>query len=1076
MTSGEYLRYPHLRDGLLTFVAEDDVWLAGLDGGRAWRLSADRAPVSHPRLNADATKVAWTSWRDGDPEVHLAPAEGGVSERITYWGSPTTRVRGWTPGGRVLATSSTGQPFSHYTWAYAVPVDGSTAARLPYGPVEDLALSGEHRSEKAALLTGGAAEPARWKRYRGGGMGRLWTGAAVEPAEYRTEADGALALEERHFTRILPDLGGHVDSVMIVGERVAFLSDHEGVGALYSCSLDGSDLRRHGPLDGFYARHAATDGSRVVYSSAGRLWLVEDLEEAEARPLEVTLGGSGTARRPYLITGEDRLGGFACDATGRASAVEVAGTIHWVTHRDGPARTLSADPGARARLPTVLGGDAGVAWIIDAGTDLPGDALEVAPVSGLEPGTTPRRLAAGRLGWATELVSSPDGKTVAVSTRDGRLILVEIESGEASELAVSAAGQIEDASFSPDSEWLAWSEPTADPLRRIRLARLGDRTIVDVTDGRFEDTSPCFTQDGKFLAFLSWRGFDPVYDQHVFDLSFPFGCRPYLVPLSASTPSPFAPSVDGRPPNGADDKDEEGKEDQHASVDLEGLAARVVPFPVEASRYDAMSPVKGGVVWMKLPLSGSLGESGPQPDAAPLRPTLERFDLSSRKCEEIVDPIDGYAVSGDGERLVIRDRGRLRVVAASGSDDDTVKVDLLKARTIFDPAARWALAYAEAGRLVRHEFWSEAALEAVGWTSVLERYRPLLDRVATPDDFADLLWEVFGELGTSHAYVARARYRREGEWLGMLGADLRRDGDVWRFTRILPGESSDPRARAPLAAPGIVVRPDDILLEIDGRPVDPVTGPGPLLAGMSDVPVELTIGPRDGGAPRRVAVVPLPDDERLRYQDWVTDRRRHVREASEGRLGYLHIPDMVGFGWAQLHRDLRVEMAREGIIVDLRGNRGGHTSQLVVEKLARRIIGWDVPRGKLPSPYPENAPRGPIVAVVDERAGSDGDIISAAIKTLGLGQVIGTRTWGGVIGIDAWHRLADGTSVTIPRYATWFDTYAWSLENHGVTPDTEVVMTPEDWVNTRDPQLDTAITQALTTLADHPPSTPPTPH
>ncbi|GAB2852811.1 S41 family peptidase [Actinocorallia aurea] len=1078
MTSGEYLRYPHLRGDLLTFVAEDDVWLAGLDGGRAWRLSADRAPVSHPRLSADGGKIAWTSWRDGDPEVHLAPTDGGVGERITYWGSPTTRVRGWTPGGRVLATSSVGQPFSHFTWAYAVPVDGSTAARLPYGPVEDMALAGAHRSERAALITGGASEPARWKRYRGGGTGRLWTGAAVAPAEYRTEADGPLSLEERHFTRVLADLGGHLDCVMIVGERVAFLSDHDGVGALYSCLFDGADLRRHGPAGerhGFYARHASTDGDRVVYSSAGRLWLVEDLESAEARPLEVVLGGSGTARRPYQITGEDSLGGFSCDATGRASAVEVAGTIHWVTHRDGPARALAADPGARARLPTVLGDDAGVAWIIDAGTDLPGDALEIAPLGGLEPGQTPRRLAAGRLGWATDLVSAPDGKTVAVTTRDGRLLLVEIESGEAVELAVSAAGPIEDPVFSPDSGWLAWSEPTADPLRRVRLARLGDRTIVDVTDGRFEDTSPCFTQDGKFLAFLSWRGFDPVYDQHVFDLSFPFGCRPYLVPLAAGTPSPFAPSVEGRSPNGSDDDKGDDKDDNHVGVDLEGLAARVVPFPVEASRYDGMSAVKGGVVWLKLPLSGSLGESGPQPDAAPLRPSLERFDLGTRKCEEIIDPIDGYAVSGDGERLVVRDRGRLRVVpSSSGSDDDAVKVDLAKARTVFDPAARWALAFAEAGRLVRHEFWSEAALDALGWSDVQERYRPLLERVATPDDFADLLWEVFGELGTSHAYVARARYRSEGEWLGMLGADLRRDGDIWRFTRILPGESSDPRARAPLAAPGIVVRPDDVLLEIDGRPVDPVTGPGPLLAGMADAPVELTIGPRDGGAPRRVAVVPLGDDERLRYQDWVTERRRHVREASGGRLGYLHIPDMVGFGWAQLHRDLRVEMAREGIVVDLRGNRGGHTSQLVVEKLARRVIGWDVPRGKQASPYPENAPRGPIVAVVDERAGSDGDIISAAIKTLGLGEVVGTRTWGGVIGIDGWHRLADGTAVTVPKYATWFDDHGWGLENHGVDPDLEVVMTPEDWVNGRDPQLDTAIARALATLEDRPAAGPPT--
>ncbi|WP_460365788.1 S41 family peptidase, partial [Actinocorallia lasiicapitis] len=717
--------------------------------------------------------------------------------------------------------------------------------------------------------------------------------------------------------------------------------------------------------------------------------------------------------------------------------------------------------------------------LVDAGTELPGDALEVAPAAGIEPGSSPRRLAAGKLGWAADLVSAPDGVRVVVTTRDGRMLLVEIESGETAELASTGNGRIEDVVFSPDSEWLAWSEPEAAPLRRIRLMRLSDRTVVDVTDGRFEDTSPCFTLDGRFLAFLSWRGFDPVYDQHVFDLSFPFGCRPYLLPLAATTPSPFAPSVDGRPASGEDEKkDDEQGDGSHVVVDLEGLAARVTPFPVEASRYAAMSAVKGGVVWMKIPLSGELGESGPTPDSQSLRPSLERFDFGTRKCEEIVDPLDGYAVSGDGERLVVRNRGRLTVVPSdrSAGDDDTVKVDLSRARAIFDPKDRWELAYAEAGRVVRHDFWNEEVLaEFVHWDEVLDRYRPLLDQVATPDDFADLLWEVQGELGTSHAYVSRARYGRAGDWLGMLGADLRRDGDVWRITRILPGESSDPRARGPLAGPGIVVRRGDVLLEIDGRPVDPVTGPGPLLAGMADTPVELTIGPRDGGAPRRIAVVPLLDDERLRYQDWVTGRRRHVRGSSGGRLGYLHIPDMVGFGWAQLHRDLRVEAGLDGLIVDLRGNRGGHTSQLIVEKLSRKIIGWDVPRNRKPTSYPDNAPRGPIVAVVDERAGSDGDIISAAFKTLGLGTVIGTRTWGGVIGIDGWHRLADGSSITVPQYATWFDPYGWDLENHGVDPDLEIVMTPEDWVNHRDPQLDTAIAAALAALESHPPAQPPGP-
>jgi tricorn protease len=291
--------------------------------------------------------------------------------------------------------------------------------------------------------------------------------------------------------------------------------------------------------------------------------------------------------------------------------------------------------------------------------------------------------------------------------------------------------------------------------------------------------------------------------------------------------------------------------------------------------------------------------------------------------------------------------------------------------------------------------------------------------------------------------------------------------------RVLPGESSDPLARSPLSAPGVAVRAGDVLVAVDGRPVDPVTGPGPLLVGTAGKPVELTVRPAQGGAVRHVVAVPLDDEEPLRYHDWVADRRAHVHEASGGRLGYLHVPDMVGNGWAQLHRDLRVEVAREGLVVDVRENRGGHTSQLVVEKLARRIVGWDVPRGGRPMSYPLDAPRGPVVAVANEFSGSDGDVVNAAIRALGIGPVVGTRTWGGVIGIDSRYRLVDGTGVTQPKYAFWLEGYGWDVENHGVDPDVEVVCAPQQWAAGEDPQLDTAVELALRALDERPAKNPP---
>jgi tricorn protease len=307
--------------------------------------------------------------------------------------------------------------------------------------------------------------------------------------------------------------------------------------------------------------------------------------------------------------------------------------------------------------------------------------------------------------------------------------------------------------------------------------------------------------------------------------------------------------------------------------------------------------------------------------------------------------------------------------------------------------------------------------------------------------------------------------------VGQLGADISRDADGrWVVDRVLPGESSDPRACSPLEAPGVGAGPGDELVAVDGQPVDPRRGPWPLLAGTAGKPVELTIRPHgaDPGLRRRVVVVPLRSDRRLRYQDWVASRRRLVRELSDGRLGYLHIPDMMGEGWAHFHRDLRLEMTRDGLIFDVRGNSGGHTSELVVEKLARQVVGWSLGRYRLPYSYPREARRGAMVTLADEFAGSDGDIVTAAVKLLGLGPVVGTRTWGGVIGIEGRQGLVDGSTVTVPRYAFYFDEYGWDVENHGVDPDVEVLITPDDAAAGRDTQLETAVQMAVDALDKQP--------
>ncbi|MEV5351953.1 S41 family peptidase [Streptomyces sp. NPDC086081] len=1058
-----YLRLPHLHDDLLCFVAEDDLWLAPLDGpGRAWRLTVDRTKVGHPRFSPDGRHLACTSWRSLVPEVHLVPVDGGPGRQLSHWGSTDTRVCGWTPDGEILAVASHGEPFSYFTWAYKVSPDGDPGRKLPWGPVSDIQVADLDGERRTLLLTGTPPhEPAAWKRYRGGATGRLWL----------------------HGERLLEGLGGHLHSPMFVGGRIAFLSDHEGVGNLYSCAHDGTDVRRHTDHDAFYARHAASDGTRVVYQCAGDLWLVEDLSpDAEPRRLDVRLDGPRAGRRPYQVAAARHVDGLSVDETGRASAVVVHGSLYWLTHRDGPARTLTDTPGVRVRLPEMLGASGRVAYVTDAEGE---DAVEIAFLPRASGDRTPRRLSPGTLGRVRELVSDPEGERLAVAAHDGRLLLVDVGEdgdGEVTELIRSVNGPVRDLAFSPDGAWLTWSHPgIGRTLRQIKLARIKDRFVVDVTNGRFEDENPVFTRDGRYLAFLSWRGFDPVYDVHTGDLSFPLGCRPYLVPLSSATPSPFAVNPEGRPAAGGLDpvEDDGNGESGAVTVEAEGLESRVTPFPVAASKYSALHPVAGGgLVWLRWPISGALGETFANPDDTSGRPTLEHFALTKAKKSELAQQLDWFAVSGDGSRLVVVDEGELRAVPANepGDSDSTVWIDARRILHTVDPAAQWRQAYDEAGRLIRAHFW-DPGMCGIDWDAILDQYRPLVERVASPDEFADLLREVLGELGTSHAYVTAAR-RNEGpphyqRRQGLLGANLvRRDGG-WTVRRILPGDSSDSKARSPLAGTGI--REGAVLTHVDGRPVDPLAGPYPLLAGAGGTTVELTFSPAEGaGPPRRVAVVPLVDERPLRYQDWVAKRRAVVRELSGGRCGYLHIPDMGGSGWAQFNRDLRMEVSRPALIVDVRGNAGGHISELVVETLSRRILGWDLTRDAQPVSYASNAPRGPVVALADEATSSDGDMITAAFRLLKLGPVVGQRTWGGVVGMTGRHELGDGTVITVPMNAAWFDAYGWSVENRGVAPDIDVLRTPLDWAEGRHAQLADAVELALGLLETDPPATPPT--
>ena len=1094
MTAG-YLRSPDLYGDLLAFAAADDIWLAPTAGGRAWRFTSDQTPVRNPRFSPDGRRIAWSSTRDSGWEVFISDVGGGSARRLTYFGDGASWLLGWADDESVLVASA-GRAYQRLlTFVYQVGLDGSVT-ELPYGPAAGVA-----RGPNGVVISSRAIRPAaEWKRYRGGTASKLWWDRTGDGQDYR---------------RVLADIEASLESPSWIGEELVFCSDHlaelpgaaDGQANLFSINAErlpeatAADLtqRTFATEDHGYVREPVTDGTRIVYHSRGVIYLIDRLGE-EPRPVDIDLPVI-SGRQPRSLRPTENLTSVVPDRTAIGSVVGWRGNAFYLSHREGPARVLSADSAVRVREPQPLGRTGRAILVSDAAGE---DRLEIHPLNGVG---EPRILDGLDLGRVLHLACDPAGERAAVISHDGRVSLLDVASGSIRPLSVSAHGEATDPVFSPDGRYLVWVQPLGEFRSRLYGVDVtSGADPVELTAGRFADSSPAFTADGKHLAFLSVRTFDPSYDVHAFEMSFPDGTRPYLAPLSATEPAPFGPSVDGwaladatgddtsgddsptsdaNPGTGAGT--EKGKDEPPASPDLdvEGFEQRLVPFAVPAGNYRRLRAAKQGLLWIhEAPTQGVIGSSRSGVKGDKPGDQLERYDLTKRSVEVLVDKVDDYAVSGDLDWIVVREGDAVTVQPSDRSvkddgaqgdgDPSRVRVDLDRLRFEVDPVAEWRQMFDEDVRLMRDHYW-RADLDGVDLDAIAAKYRPVLDRLGSHDDLISVLWEIGAEMNTSHAYATPATPPGNPDRaLGKLGADLVRDGDEWVIERILPGESSEPDARSPLLAAGVDARPGDRIIAVDGRPVGARTGPAAELVGTADQPVELVLRRPGRDEDRRVVVVPLASELPLRYQDWVASRKAYVKQASGGRLGYVHVPDMVATGWAQLHRDLDEATRCEGVIADVRFNGGGHLSQLVTERLNRKVVAWDTGRHhEHPEEYPSQAVRGPVVLVANEYAGSDGDIVNGAAKAMGIGPVVGVRTWGGVVGIDGRFDLVDGTAVTQPRYAFWIRGQEWGVENHGIDPDIEVPITPADWHRDTDPQLDRAIAEALERLEATPAAVPP---
>lgn len=1065
-SEGGYYRYSAISGDEVIFVSEDDLWTVSIEGGMARRLTADKGQISSPAISPDGKLVAYTSTEQGCPEIFVMPVTGGTAEKLTFSGAIQAEVAGWSRDGQsVIIRSNLREPFVRRLALYQVPATG--------GEMEKMAVGDGHRiayepDGPGAVLVRYSDDLSRWKHYRGGTAGHLWI-----------DVDGT-----GDWERLLPEITAGICRPMWIGDRIYFITDEEGSANVHSCSPGGEDLQRHTDHEGHYVRFASHDDTDIVYTLAGEIYHL-DLGDDSVTKIEVDYPSSRPQLKPKFADASEYLQDYALHPDGRSLAVDTRGKVFSFGNWEGAVRQIGRRHGVRYRLPRYLGEGE---QLLVVGDEEGEERFEVHDINGeqsfeiLDTGDTD-------IGRPIDLVVSPSGDQAIFTNHQLQILHLDVNSGRCTLIDESPAEIISGMAWAPDSRHVAYGLNQTNSTSVIKIVDVQDFQIKTITSGDFCDTDPCFDPEGRYLYFLSYRHFAPIVEQLYFQVSMPNGVKPCVVTLREDVDSPFfeKPRPLDKSESKESDSTAEGTDDEDFSpsnpvrIDYEKMADRIEIFPVAEGRYDTIEATKDRVFWTVFapPKEFTLDMQR--------RGTLKYFDLEKLKLKSFADKVSSFSIDRSAKSLVIDDGQDLRVVSASDdgpdTDDDTPGrdsgiIDLDRVAVGIEPRAEWCQMLREAWRLMRDHFWHHD-MAGIDWEAIWQRYKSLLPRVSTRSEFSDLVWTMQGELGTSHAYEFGGDYEIPPQYQpGLLGADFRWDSS-WklkdaperfdgglRIERLLRGDPWDRKCSSPLRRPGISVNEGDVLLAINGQRLEQDTPVGQLLTNQIGREVELLIADAEGTEkPRTITVKTLPTEFPLRYRDWVELNRRTVHEATNNRIGYVHIPDMGLGGYAEFHRQYIREYDYDGLVVDVRFNGGGFVSQLILEKLARKPIGGSVKRhGSVPYTYPAHAVEGPMVALTSPEAGSDGDIFSHCFKQFELGPLIGKRTWGGTIGISPSHLLADGSLTTQPEYAIWFKDIGFGLENHGADPDIDVEYPPESSPGKKDPQLRVAIDEVLQLL------------
>lgn len=1041
------LQYPDVSQTQIVFSYAGDLWVVPKEGGTALKLSSPRGQELYPHFSPDGSQIAYSADYDGNLEIYVIPTMGGMPTRVTYHGMPD-RVIDWYPDGRhLLYASSMNSGKQRFNQFYSVSPEGGMPDQLPvpYGEMASLSPDG-----KRIAYTKMTQAFRTWKRYRGG-----WAPDII-----------IFDLEKKTSETITPNPASD-EFPMWYKNTIYFLSDRgpEERSNIWAYDLTTKETRQITKFTDFDIHFPSIGPSDIVFEAGGRLYRLS-LADEKLNEVNVKVVTDELTLLPHAENATKYITGFSVAPDGKRALFEARGEVFSVPAENGPVINLTQSSGSAERFP---------AWSPDGNyaaywSDKSGE-YELNLLDLNKPGSAKKVTSYGP-GYRYNLFWSPNSKMIAFIDKAMKIQIYDVEKDKTIQVDKEYyyyEGNLEGfrPSWSPDSRWLAYGRDLELRGSAIFLFDTKEGKSTQVTSGYYSDNTPSFDPDGKYLYFATNRTFTPIYSDYDNTWIYPNSTTIAAVPLSDETPSPLAPKDDSVAVKKEEAKKEKGKDEakkdekqKETKITLAGFEDRVVILPPAAGNIGGIEAVSGKVVYLRVPNSGSSDKKKP----------LMYYDLDKREEKTIADDVDAFEVSADGKKVLVAKSGNYSVVDVAENQKMDKKMPTAQLMMTVDPKAEWKQIFTDVWRFER-DFFYDPNMHGVDWNEMRVRYGKLLDNCVTRWDVNFVIGELISELSSSHTY------RGGGDVddgpvtnFGYLGVDWELSNGAYRIKDIVADAPWDTEVRSPLLQPGVKVDKGDYVLAVNGQPLDVTKAPWASFAGLADKTIELTVNskPTMEGS-HTVLVKTIGDETRLRNLAWIESNRKRVDEATKGRIGYIYVPSTGIDGQTELERQFMAQYDKDGLIVDERFNNGGQIPDRFIELLNRKPLAFWAVRDGHNWQWPPNANFGPKVMLINGWSGSGGDAFPDYFRKAGLGPLIGTRTWGGLIGISGAPGLIDGGSVTVPTFRMYNPDGTWFKEGHGVDPDIMVDDDPSQLAKGVDPQLERGIQEVMKMVNERPP-------